>query len=201
MRLHGGAEMDIRWAAVILFGVMDVGRADAAEKIQVDIYLQKNNWPQPMMNAEGQVTKIFGKIDVNLTWHAGELPAVRDAGRWSIGIRMVERAPLSQARRALASARPYGSSGSLISVYEDRVQPLLNDFPSLSRVLLGYIFAHELAHMMQQTNDHSDSGILKAQWSNADYFAMRDHQLGFTDLDSDRIRDGLAVRLSARQAK
>jgi len=110
---------------------------------------------------------------------------------------MVDHAPVPLGPDALASARPYGSSGSLISVYLDRVQRLLNRRPGLSNVLLAYIFAHELAHLMLGCDYHSDSGILKAQWSNADFAAMRARRLGFADDDSDRIRRGLAIGRAA----
>lgn len=193
--------MDVKWAAVILLWGFGTGRTDAAEKIPVDVYVQSDNWSQSMRNAKALVSRIFGRIDVSVIWHTGESPAVLNAGRRAIGIRLVERAPHSVAPRALASARPFGSSGSLITVYEDRVQSLVTHFPSLSHVLLGYIFAHELAHMMQGIDDHSDSGILKAHWSNADFSAMHHREWAFSDCDVDRIRDGLAVGLSARQAK
>jgi hypothetical protein len=111
---------------------------------------------------------------------------------------MVSHAPASVTPGALASALPYSSSGSLISVYQDRVQQLLNRLPGLSRVLLAYVFVHEMAHVMQGNNYHSDSGILRAQWSNADYATMRRDRLKLTDGDSDRIRNGLAVRLASR---
>ena len=124
-----------------------------------------------MKNAEWLASELFERSGVHVTWHAGELSAV-PCGRWCIGIRMVDRAPASLAPGALAAARPYGSAGSSIGVYDDRVQQLLNDRPGLSSVLLAYIFAHELAHVMTGYADHSDSGIMKAQWSKVDHAAM-----------------------------
>jgi hypothetical protein len=190
--------MDIRWAAVIFLGGIYAGRADAAEKIQVDVYVQPNNWPQPLGFSERLASEIFGGIDVRVAWHAGELPAIAYAGRFAIGIRLMDRAPVSLTSHALASARPYSSSGSLISVYEDRGQQLLNSLASLSRVLLAYVFAHELAHVMEGADHDSDSGVMKANWSNADHAAMLVERLGFTDSDSDRIRSGLAVMRTSR---
>jgi hypothetical protein len=40
---------------------------------------------------------------------------------------------------------------------------------------------------------HSESGILKAQWSNTDYEEMLFHKLAFTNFDVDLIHQGLAV--------
>jgi len=118
--------MDVRLAAMILFGVIVSGRAEAAETIQVDVYIQQGNWTQPLRYSELMASEIFARSDVRVTWHAGDLPAVPSIGRRCIGIRMVDHAPVLLVRGALASARPYGSSGSLISVYVDRVQQLKN---------------------------------------------------------------------------
>jgi hypothetical protein len=176
---------------MILFGVIVSGRAEAVETIQVDVYVQQGNWIQSLRYSELMVSEIFARSDVRVTWHAGELPAVPSIGRRRIGIRMVDRAPVLLVRGALASARPYGSSGSLISVYSDRVHQLLDRLPSLSNGALAYIFAHELAHVMLGYDYHSNSGILKAQWSSVDYAAMRARRLDFTEDDWDRIRNGL----------
>jgi hypothetical protein len=183
--------MDVRLAAMILIGAI-VGRAETAETNQVDVYIQSGNWTQPLRSSELIASEIFARSDVRVIWHTGELPDAPPIGRRCIGIRMVEHAPILLGRGALASARPYGSSGSLISVYADRVQQLLDRLPSLSNGLLAYIFAHELAHVMLGYNYHSASGILKAQWSSADYAAMRARRLDFTEDDWDRIRNGLA---------
>ena len=183
--------MDIGWVAMILLGAVGTGRMEAAGKIAVDVYVQKENWPQPLQYAQAQTTGIFKGSGVRVIWHAGDLPAARCAGRPCIGIRMAAQAPASLTPLALATARPYGTSGTLIDIYADRVRPALNE---VSDVLLAYIFAHELAHVMVGSDYHSDSGILKAQWSYADHVAMRMRRLRFTAGDSERIREGLTDR-------
>jgi hypothetical protein len=101
---------------------------------------------------------------------------------------MLKQAPPSATSLALAGAQPYTSSGTLISIYEDRVQRLLATLPSVSQVLLAYVLAHELGHVLMGSDYHADAGIMKAQWSAADYAAMRGRALRFTESDSDRIR-------------
>ena len=41
-----------------------------------------------------------------------------------------------------------------------------------ARMLLAYIFAHEIAHALQGVGRHSKSGIMKAEWTIDDYRAM-----------------------------
>lgn len=188
--------MGIKWAAVILLGAIGAGRIRAVETIQVDVdvFIQKGNWPRSVALPERLASEIFGRIGVHVKWHLGELPAVPCAGHRCAGIRLVDHAPVSATPGAFASARPYGSSGSLISVYQDRVHALITNHPSLSDALLAYIFAHELAHVMIGSDHHSDTGVLRAEWSNADFAGMETGRLGFTDDDSDFIRQGMAGR-------
>ena len=190
--------MDIRWAAVVLMGAIHTGNLDAAETIEVDVYIQKYNYSRPLKHIKEQASQIFQRIGVRLIWHNGELPALPTAGRRSIGIRFVEHAPAAQSPFAMASALPFGSSGSLISVYLDRVQHRIDSIPRLWPVLLAHVLVHELAHVMQGTDYHAPSGIMKANWSNADYDAMCRNRLGFTDFDADLIHTSLSARLANR---
>lgn len=98
----------------------------------------------------------------------------------------------------MASAVPLRISGKEIVVYQSRVQPLMRDIPSAAHLILGYVLSHELAHMMQGINRHSDSGIMKARWSRADLEHMLAGGMGFDEPDVILIRDGLEVRIAAR---
>jgi hypothetical protein len=53
---------------------------------------------------------------------------------------------------------------------------------------------------MQGVPRHSESGVLKAHWSNDDYQEMIFHKLVFTNLDVDLIHRGLALQLANRIA-
>ena len=64
---------------------------------------------------------------------------------------------------------------------------------------LAYVFAHELAHAMQGVARHSETGILKARWSNDDFTAMLFHKLDFTDFDARSIREGLSTWQAGRR--
>jgi hypothetical protein len=162
----------------------------------VDVYLSSggNSWllepGTPLASA------IFKKIGVRLSWHAGELRA----GQGAIGIRIVGHAPKSASSNAVASAQLLGSSGAEITVYEDRVRRLLAENRGLAGVATGYVLAHELAHVMQGVAHHSESGILKAQWSSDDWNAMMGHKLAFADSDVELIHRGLALQSAHRRS-
>ena len=66
---------------------------------------------------------------------------------------------------------------------------------------MAYVLAHELAHAMQGVARHSESGILKAHWSNADCVEMAFHTLAFTQFDVELIHRGLAFQLANRRSE
>jgi hypothetical protein len=161
----------------------------------VDVYLTDHDDSAEFLRP-GKVlaTSIFEKIGVHVKWHTGERPA----GRISFGIRTAERAPASVSPGALASAQLLGVSGADITIYEDRILPLPAKFHILPDVAAGYVMAHELAHVMQGVNRHSESGILKAQWSRQDSVNMALHKLAFTPRDVELIHLGLTDRATSR---
>jgi hypothetical protein len=66
--------------------------------------------------------------------------------------------------------------------------------PAAKIVAPAFVIAHELGHAMQRIPRHSETGILKAVWTNDDFVAMLFDKLAFTDFDSDLIRKGLSSR-------
>jgi hypothetical protein len=78
------------------------------------------------------------------------------------------------APRALAYALPFG--GVHIKVFYDRV-PGKSDI-SRSHVL-AHILVHEISHILQGIDRHSDSGIMKARWVDADFKQMEAGALAF----------------------
>lgn len=54
---------------------------------------------------------------------------------------------------------------------------------------------HEITHVLEGINRHSEEGVMKAIWSAKDYERMRDHPLPFAPVDVDLIREGIARRM------
>jgi len=97
-------------------------------------------------------------------------------------IRWVERAPSASTAGAIAAARPFGWSETSITIYELPLQRFVSQYANAPEVVLAYILAHELAHVMQRLDHHSASGILKARWSYREYYRMLSRTLTFTSL-------------------
>ncbi|MGC4048906.1 MAG: hypothetical protein QM757_05210 [Paludibaculum sp.] len=107
-------------------------------------------------------------------------------------ISLLEQSAEEERPEALAFAQPYGDGR--IVVFHDRVRQ--RAWPSLTPTLLGYVLAHEIGHILQGVERHSDTGIMKSRWLYGDYKSMAMDRLSFTPEDAAMIRHGLEVRIS-----
>ena len=160
----------------------------------VDISLEDNITPAKRLGAtRNLVTTLFGNAGVEIRWLAA--PTERALFR----VRVVECAPTTASPEAMAATRIDQKS---VTVYSDRVQRRLGKaHPAAAKVALAYVIAHELAHAMQGIPRHSESGILKAQWTNDDFTAMLFGRLQFAVHDLVMIRNGCLRALVYRNSK
>jgi hypothetical protein len=88
-------------------------------------------------------------------------------------------------------------SGTLATIFAKRVESLATAAAFDPGVLLGRTIAHELAHLLIGTTEHSGRGLMRAQWNTRD--VVRDLQ-GDWVLSRDegtRMRRGLVARAVA----
>ena len=95
----------------------------------------------------------------------------------------------SQFPGALAYALPY--EGTHIVIFYDRV---LETESRRVPKLTAHIMVHEIAHILEGTNLHSDSGVMKAKWDEKDLSEMAWKPLTFTNFDVRLIHRGLDDR-------
>jgi len=66
--------------------------------------------------------------------------------------------------------------------------------PELPQIVLGYVLAHEITHLLEGISRHSDTGVMKAGWNRTDIFAMRRGRLVLSSEDLDLIHRGMERR-------
>jgi hypothetical protein len=92
---------------------------------------------------------------------------------------------------ALAYAKPFAVSGTRIRVFAGRI---FQDHRPDQALVLAHVLVHEIAHVLEGTDHHSQSGIMKANWDGADFARMRVRPLTFTNEDKDLILRGLGEK-------
>jgi hypothetical protein len=143
-----------------------------------------------VLPAETLAAKMFASAGIKIDWCYSLRSCQKRPGLIVIDITTSQRSAFPSA--ALAVARPY--EGTHIEVAYDRIQAAAPR--SLQRVLLAHVLVHEVTHMLQSISRHSETGVMKARWDEADYVAMLSETLPFTAADVELIHVGLQKRVS-----
>jgi hypothetical protein len=145
---------------------------------------------RPIVGTAATLTnQMFAAIRVELRWHEPPLCPAKAAR--PVFLTFAIHTPEAYFRGALGVALPL--EGSHAWVFYDRAQRAARDDIGLT-ALLAHVMAHEIAHVLQGTIRHSESGILKANWSDTDCARMAYFPLKFTREDEILIHKGLEER-------
>lgn len=165
-------------------------RAQAEQKVTV--YLRDVSVvPNPLLyQAQETAAKMFAEAGVRIDWRTGHPPAVSQLlNERAITIQLATDTPQKLLPNALAFARPY--EGVHLTVFWDRIQ---KSHPGSAGVVLAHVLVHEITHILQGIDRHSDSGVMKACWTGEDYKDMTWRPLPFASEDVQLIQHGMAKR-------
>jgi hypothetical protein len=175
-------------------------------RVNVQMSSQVASPPDLLRDGQQAASNIFAGIHVQLTWvklmWTDQMPqasnaasdCVGEAATHNLAVEIVPHAPASFSDDALAMALPYADSGVRIVVFYDRVEPLLRGHHAPQATVLGYVLAHEIAHVLQGIARHSETGIMRARWTDNDLKQMGIKVLAFAPEDVQLIRRPLAHR-------
>ena len=141
----------------------------------------------PLVKAK--TSKLFARIGIRLEWIEDRRYCRSDSG----AIRLIVRRQAAEAAGPdwLGYALPYDRSP--VVAFYDRV---VNSRGIVSAEdMLAYVFAHEIAHILEGISRHSASGIMKPSWDNTDRWLMTQGSLTFAPIDIELIGDGLKLRV------
>ena len=143
-----------------------------------------------MMAARSLAGQIFAEIGVTIEWRL----TLRGCPTGGIAIRLSDRIPPMARSSALGMSQPY--EGRQITLFYRRIRRYR---AYMLTAVMGHVLAHEIAHNLQGIDRHSESGLMKAHWQNADFARMSVNPLRFTKEDIELIHDGLDRRPLALQ--
>jgi hypothetical protein len=151
------------------------------------------------MGLQSQAMKVASVIlassGVRIQWHRpSQCPGE------AIIITLSNNQPASLRPGLLAYALPF--EGTHVVVFYDRVKnDRVKNRPGYASAVLGHVIAHEITHILQGAIWHSETGVMKAQWSGADFQQMDWKPLQFTDEDIMRIQHGLKIWEASRASR
>jgi len=132
-----------------------------------------------LTSAKTVATRIYAKIDVRLVWAVGttthgksDACHGRDAAP---SLRMII-VPHGQAEHLDADSKKLGLAagsegqhGTVAYVFYDRVRNLSVRYEQHGRGgVLGHVMAHEIGHLLLPYGTHSETGLMRADWSHDD---------------------------------
>jgi hypothetical protein len=165
-------------------------RADTGGALEhvVPVCMSEGVRTPAMYLARAIVSEMFEKIGVTIEWRFQERLCRSLSG--VISIKLSNDTPENQFAGALAYALPF--EGTRITVFYDRVKRTVE--PSVVPHLLAHVLAHEIAHIIEGTDLHSETGVMKAHWDLSDEQRMYRKPLPFTEFDVLLIHKGLEAR-------
>jgi hypothetical protein len=156
-------------------------RAERNVTVYVNIDL---NTRGALYQAQEMAAQIFAEAGVRIEWRTGGPSGAQSQPEPAIMVSLAEDTPADYLPGALAAAKVF--EGVHITVFWDRIECRSRLAPP--SVVLAHVLVHEITHILQRINRHSESGIMKAQWTIDDYRAMASKPLSFTPHDVELIQ-------------
>jgi hypothetical protein len=91
------------------------------------------------------------------------------------------------------------AGGYMADAYFQSIQATSEKHHGDSGVLLGFVMAHELGHLILGAG-HTPDGVMQASWGQKQMDALRQRWLRFNEQSAGRIRHALEARTSTTDA-
>ena len=138
-----------------------------------------------LIDAECIANRIFGPVGVRIDWRTGA------PKQGAIALRVSEATPENYYPGTFGVALTY--EGVHITVFYDRIRKLSSQ--SVIAAVLGHVLAHEITHILEGIDRHSESGVMKAHWTDEDIAEMIYKPFVFAPEDVRLIQGGLMRRV------
>lgn len=146
--------------------------------------------------AQNIAARMFAEAGVRIRWQVGE--PRRGEQYMPIIVDLTENTPKPLVPGALACAQVY--EGIHIRVFWDRVQNTVGGATPLATFLLAHVMAHEIVHILEGIDRHSQTGLMKPSWTQMEIEGMSVHPLSLAPEDVQLIHRGLLKRVTQQVA-
>ncbi len=171
--------------------------------LSIGIYDHARVHPEQLDRAREAVGRLFTAIDVRIDWAGPYYPSdLRSDSRLKAPIQapdlavLILSAKMTQALEtredSLGCATGTGlARGHIAYVFHDRLAHVAWPGDELVN-LLSLVIAHEIGHLLLPYGSHSDTGVMRSDWSVADLRRIDVARLGFTPPQVAAIRRRLS---------
>jgi hypothetical protein len=170
--------------AVVPGGVAPEGKENV---IAVQIEGSAERASPTFLKARVLATEMFAAAGVRLEWCQQAKKCVAWDDR--IVVTLHPAAPSRLPASVRAEARAF--QGTKLWIYLDRMPPMSN---GNAYTYWAHVLVHEITHLVQVSDQHAASGVMKAHWNARDLADMRMTPLPFTAFDIRLLQAGVAHR-------
>jgi hypothetical protein len=193
-------------AMVGIFAMTGVGIASAEDRVIVARTF--NNYGlsvEDLREARAYASASLKGAGIDVTWidcwHGDrEAPNAPARCREAIGADLVlrlQKAPKATSERyvslGFSLVMPEGTP-FLATVYADLAEETARRAGVAPRSVLGHAIAHEIGHLLLNTNSHPDAGLMRAAWSQRELRRNDAHDWEFRQPEADTMRAAIASR-------
>jgi hypothetical protein len=177
-----------RWRTSFLLSLLStaiVGQEPPRVKLSIVVYDGAHVGPKTAEHAEDLAAKILSTASIQSSWVAGPVEELgnlgmdftayaakachADLGPAIVRLRILPHAPAGLPAQALGFSLPCARSGVQVTIFADRVATVSETGgPTFGRVL-GYVMAHEVGHVLLQSDTHTTAGLMRGIWSKSDW--------------------------------
>ncbi len=183
-------------------------RANHAALI-IRVYKLANIKPRDLAKAEGLASRILADAGVTTEWRDSDVNDTEARTlefRGSSGstcpeplrsrefaVEIAKSAPAWLPNGSLGRALPCARQGIVATVFNDQVAAVAQHTLTGYIRVLGHALAHEIGHVLLQSNEHTAEGLMRGVWSRADWQRAAVAELGFSRDEAARIKAMLAT--------
>jgi hypothetical protein len=138
--------------------------APLADQVVVRTYDMAGVAPRELAAALETAREILSRVGIDIVWRecgpCADTPAPREL------VVRIAAAPAQAERHSLGYSLVDVDqrSGTLATIFADRVESIAAGAQFDPGVLLGRSIAHELGHLLMGTTEHSKQGLMRARW-------------------------------------
>jgi hypothetical protein len=167
--------------AAIVMGVRVMGAAEPEQPLAVHIEMKNAAADDDVVGrAQLEVTRIFAEAGVTIRW--------TDTGpRFTVSI-VPQVLGYARAGSPVMGVALRKADGGIAQIFLKQVRNFSREHRVDVGVLLAYVIAHELGHLLLPGTPHSATGLMRADWDKAIGHDAVNGSLSFTEAQAHRIR-------------
>jgi hypothetical protein len=185
--------LTIGWVAAAAL-LTTSSESPAAERLMIRTYNTFGVAAEEMTEARAVAGVILNDAGLQAVWRDCSVGCADDLGSDDVLVRLVS-APRTVVAGSLGCALVdlQQQTGTLATVYADRVNVVASRTGVTPGTLLGRAIAHEIGHLLLGTADHSTGGLMRAFWSDPELKRDVAAEWTFSQDEVGRINRGRSI--------